>query len=289
MRSIDHFVLVAADLSQVRASYQNMGFTVAAKGRHPFGTENANMYFPDGAMVETVAVGDKASYETAASQGNTFAANDAAFRRAWGDQGFSHLVASSTDAAADDRRFRRQGVSGGPVVSFSRPFENPDGSWDTISAHLAFATHPKSPSAFFFTCEDVRLPKVDRSSLQVHENGVIGVAGMVACAPVPSLFADFLQDLFQAPEITSSPEEVRATLANGKVSILSPRRIAAEFGVSQEVAAGLLHRGLIFQTADMERLQALLSGNGVAYESHNNRLVIPPTGIAGPFFAFEAA
>jgi hypothetical protein len=149
MRSIDHYVLVADNLSSARERYQRMGFTVAPNGVHPFGTYNANMYFRSGPMIETLAVEDAVKYSQAIQDGNTFVKNDAAFRDRHGHDGFSHIVTTSLDADKDHSDYLALGVSGGDLVSFTRRFEKPDGTLDTVSAKLAFATHPKALSGYF--------------------------------------------------------------------------------------------------------------------------------------------
>ena len=193
MRSIDHFVLVAGNLPDARKHYREMGFNVAADGVHPFGTHNANMYFRDGPMIETLSIENPVKYSEAIEAGNTFVRNDAAFRAAQGDSGFSHVVATSTDAEQDHNGFLERGVSGGDIVSFSRQFEQPDGKVETVAAKLAFATHSKAPSGFYFTCEDIVVPEIDRSSLLDHENGALGPIHAISCSREPLTYVDFLR------------------------------------------------------------------------------------------------
>ena len=86
MRLIDHYVLVAGNLTDSRKCYQQMGFNVAPDGVHPFGTYNANMYFRDGPMIETLAIENHDKYSKAIKAGNTFIKIDAVFRATQGDE-----------------------------------------------------------------------------------------------------------------------------------------------------------------------------------------------------------
>lgn len=288
MRLIDHFVLVEGNLSDARKRYRRLGFNVAADGVHPFGTYNANMYFRDGPMVETLSINNHIRYAEAIDAGNTFVINDAAFRSVHGDNGFSHIVVTSTDADQDHNSFLELGVSGGDIVSFSRQFERPDGKMETIAAKLAFATHSQAPSAFYFSCEDVVSPEIDRSSLLEHENGALGANQVVSCSSEPSIYADFLGRLFESKEISTSEQKLECQIPNARVSIVTPEALAQDFGIKPDRnGVGLLHRGLVFSVAELHQTEALLIQNQIQFEHFNNRLVTRSGPESGPFFAFE--
>lgn len=288
MRLIDHCVLVAENLPHARDRYRRMGFNVAPDGVHPFGTHNANMYFRDGPMIETLAIADPVRYAQAIEGGNTFVTNDAAFRRAHGDHGFSHVVATSTDADKDHTDFLARGVSGGAPVSFSREFEHPDGTLDTFSVKLAFATHPKATSGYFFVCEDVVAPKIDRSSLLDHENGALGATSVISCTSEPSTYGDFYRELFASSDDIVRERTVDCALPNGRVSIVTPEELSQEYDVGHRCAGeDLLHRGMIFGVRDLPRTEALFIRNRVPFKRHNGRLIALPASELGFFFGFE--
>jgi hypothetical protein len=217
-RSVDHCVLPTADLAVARKRLTSLGFTVAPNGLHPFGTENCCVYFSDGTFLEPLAVADPVKAGIASMRGNVFTARDAAFRYRLGEEGFSALVFGTQDAAADHREFTRAGVSAGRILTFSRPFIDAAGGSDTASFELAFAADLRAPDAFFFTCERVNAPAVDRSALQKHQNGVRRIKAIVLEAPEPMDFAAFLQHLVCVrPEETSGG--LRFAAANGVVLV----------------------------------------------------------------------
>jgi len=293
MRSIDHFVLATAGLAAARERYRRMGFTVAPDGVHPFGTHNANLYFRDGPMVETLAVHDPARYAEAVAAGNSFVRNDAAFRAARGDEGFSHIVLTSPDAERDHAAFRAQGVSGGDIVAFSRQFRRPDGSLDRVAAKLAFATHPAAPAGLFFTCEDIVVPDIDRAALLDHANGARGARQVISCAARPSDYVGFVEALLETPAEPSGPHRADWALPNGRVSILTPAALAAAYGVEVPGVdgdfsqGGLLHCGLLFAVTDLAQTEALFARTGQPFARRAGRLVVVPA--AGVFFGFEDA
>jgi|AraplaMF_Col_mMF_1032025.scaffolds.fasta_scaffold00731_6 hypothetical protein len=290
MRSIDHCVLVAKELPDARERYRRMGFTVAPDGVHPFGTHNANMYFRSGPMIETLAIADRTKYLEALEAGNTFVRNDAAFRGAHGDDGFSQIVATSTDADRDHLAFLERGVSGGAPVAFSRKFERPDGGLERLAVKLAFAIPPQATSGYFFVCENVVTPEIDRSSLLDHENGATGARSVISCTRTPSAYLDFYSDLFGSAAVVAGDNAVDCALPNGRVSIATPEGLARDFGVEEPQAdADLRHRGVIFGVPDLSRTEALFTRNQVSFKQLRDRLITPPASERGFFFGFEQA
>src|SRR5690606_2212806 len=90
------------------------------------------------------------------------------------------------DADADHARYIEAGVSAGNRLDFSRPFTDAAGKSDTASFRLAFAGSEDAPDAFLFACERVNAPRVDRSALQAHANGVERIAEVVAISDDPA-------------------------------------------------------------------------------------------------------
>ena len=288
MRSIDHYVLAVPDLATVRERYRRLGFTVALDGVHPFGTHNANMYFRGGPMVESLTMEHRGRYEQAVRDGNTFVANDAAFRATNGDDGFSHIVVTSEDADRDHADYLARGVSGGDLVVFTRDFEQPDGSIDTVSAKLAFATHPSAPSAFFFSCEDVIVPAVDRSSLLDHPNGAIGVVRAVSSTAAPTDYSDFMARLIGHAPVRTEEDTVEWQLPNGMVSVSTPAELKREFGTALTMRESeLRHFALIFAVEDLDQTDDLLERNDQQFLRKDENLVAVMPG--GFVFAFTAA
>ena len=286
MRKIDHHVLVTRDLDTARSQYEQLGFQVAPDGIHPFGTKNANLYFKNGVMVETLAVGDEGKYAEAVAVGNTFVCNDAKYRQLVGNSGFSHVVASSVDAETDHVEYQRRGHSGGKLVRFSRAFEHPNGVADAITVKLAFATHPKSRHAFFFTCHSVSSASMGASNLEVHPNGVLSCIQAVSCASEPSVYADFVAGFFETDDVTVSRDGVHCATPNGTVSIVSPKQLNREFGVERNTTE-LAHVGLVFEARDLSIVRAIMEESQQATWESRDRLLVRTNGPAGPFFAFE--
>ncbi|MEO0547472.1 MAG: VOC family protein, partial [Pseudomonadota bacterium] len=192
-RKIDHLVFPVADIGVARDRYEQLGFTVAPDGKHPFGTENCCVFFADGTFLEPLGIAHRETCEAQALKGHTFVRNDQTYRFRRGLEGFSHVVIKSDDAATDHAAFKKDGISGGRRVRFSRGFKTPDGEKGRVSFLLSFAADPRAPDAGFFSCEVASPPKVDRSALQRHANGVTGLRAIVGCEPNPTDFQYFFQ------------------------------------------------------------------------------------------------
>jgi len=287
-RPIDHVVLPTASLAQARERLGALGFTVAPEATHPFGTENACVYFSNGTYLEPLAIGEREVCEAQARRGNVFVARDQAYRFRRGADGFSALGMGTGDAGADHDAFIRQGISAGQMLKFSRTFTTPDGESAEASFLLAFAADLRAPDAFFFTCERVNVPKVDRSALQAHANGVTAIREVVLTEANPSDFQYLLQDVVGQREVTANSFGMSLDAANGKVSVLTPTGYSDAFGGELRChARGLRLRAVVFAARDLDALSRFFAASQVAHDRRANRIVVPAASGQGAVFAFE--
>ncbi|OJF91792.1 VOC family protein [Pararhizobium antarcticum] len=286
-RSLDHLVLPVGDLSVARQRLQALGFTVAADARHPFGTENACVFFSDKTYLEPLAVGQREDCEAAAIEGNVFVARDQAYRFRRGQDGFSAIVVSSSDASADDARFRQAGLSGGAMLEFSRPMQLPDGTAATGRFRLAFASDLRAPDFFFFACERVQPLPADRSALETHANGVIGMSDVVLSEPNPTDFQYILQEVVDEREVTAHSFGMDIETANVKISVLNPAGMQGFFGrKTSGHARGLRGRAIVLKVADLSVTEHHLAAHAVEFIRKDNRLIVPEAPGQGVIFAF---
>ncbi len=287
-RPLDHMVLPVADLGTARARLQAIGFTVAPEARHPFGTSNACVYLADGTFLEPLAVADRETCEAEARAGNVFVARDQAFRFRNGNEGFSALVLGTENASADDRRFREAGISAGTPLEFSRIFTGASGDRAEAAFHLAFAADLRAPDTLFFTCERVRLPEVDRTALERHANGTLGISEVVLCEENPADFQYLLQQVVGQRSVESLSFGITLPAANGRVSALTPEGARIFLGEAPETGErGLRLIGIVFRVRDLVALERLLRTNGMAFHRQANRVVVGRAPGQGALFAFE--
>ncbi|MCC8933307.1 VOC family protein [Rhizobium sp. 'Codium 1'] len=286
-RAIDHLVLPVVDLETSRDRMSRLGFTVAADARHPFGTENACVFFADDTYLEPLAVGSREDCLEAARIGNVFVARDLAFRFRRGE-GLSAIVVKTDDATADDRRYRDEGQSGGPVLEFSRQFRFPDGRSAEGAFRLAFAADLRSPDFFAFACERVNPIPADRGDLIVHANGAAGLRRIVLVEENPSDFQYLLEMVLDQRDVTAHSFGMAIEASNASVDVLTSEGCSAHYGLgSRQLERGLLGAAVVVAVADLGVTEACLAANGVGYHKTGARLVVAPEKGQGVTFAFE--
>jgi hypothetical protein len=285
---LDHLVLPVANVGIARERLGKLGFTVAADARHPFGTENACIFFADKTYLEPLGIGSAQAYETAIAEGNAFTARDRAFRFRCGDDGLSAIVFGTPNADRDHARFEAERLSGGQMLEFARPMKMPDGSETTAAFRLAFAADLRAPDFFAFTCQRINPLLSDRKALEAHANSVSGISEIILTALDPKAFAAFLQLASSATATRSDAFGISLDTGNARISILSPDGMNAYFDLDGRNAdRGLRGAAVVFKVADLAVTEAHLAANGITYTRKNNRILVKAASGQGALFAFE--
>jgi hypothetical protein len=291
LRPLDHLVLPVADLSVAEARYQALGFQVAPRGEHPFGTGNACVYLADGTFLEPLAILDQHRATEAVRSGNVFVGHDFTYRTRVAPEGLSAVVLGTEDAANDDARFRAETLSKGDMLSFSRAFAGADGSSGEATFLLAFAGDLRAPDALFFTCERVGVPSVDRTPLTRHPNGTGALKRVILVAPEPHHFEMLLTTLMDHAEPSRTEHGFDIQTGTSIITVLDMPAATALLGVStwDEADPTLQFAAIEFSTPHLASTEALLRGNGVAADRLGPALRVPPAGGQGVPFLFTEA
>ena len=276
-KQLDHLVLPVANIDVARARYTKLGFNVAPDGRHPFGTENCCIFFKDGTFLEPLGIAHRETCEAKAIGGNTVVANDQTYRFRCGIEGFSHLVVKSTDAKADHTVYKREGFSAGRMVRFSRKFETPSGDKGKVSFHLAFAGDKRSPDSGFFSCQVLNAPSVDRSALQNHQNGVVGLKEVILSEVNPTDFQYFFQTYLNQREMSADSFGMSFDTHGAKVTVLSPAGMRAFYGLETETKErGMRFEAFVLEVKNLQDASVLLKENNIEHEAVAGQVRISP-------------
>ncbi|OHV81744.1 VOC family protein [Rhizobium sp. LCM 4573] len=288
-RPIDHLVLPVSNLAAARSRLSELGFTVAPDADHPFGTRNACVFLSDGSYLEPLGVANRRQASGTAKRGNVFTAHDLEFRGGRHREGLSALVVASTDAAADEERFRRHRMSRGEMLHFSRPVTLPDGSVSEASFRLAFAADERAPDFLMFAAERVNPLPANRGDLERHANNVVGLSQVVLSAPAPSDFAAMLETVMETgAEAEAESDAVRLQASNCAVRIVPDGELEPEFALAPNGDPSGLHgRAIIFRVADLAVTEITLAANDVAFIRKAGRVLVAAAPGQGVLFGFE--
>jgi len=278
---LDHLVLPTVSLDVARTRLTSLGFVVAPNGIHPFGTQNCCVFLADGTYLEPLAVGDTQAAAQAVTQGNVFVARDRIYRDNRGEDGFSAVVLGTGSADADHARYIHAGVSAGDILNFSRAFVDTAGKSDMASFKLAFASGSETTDAFLFACERINAPKVDRTALQAHANGVAGIVEVVAVSDVPAEQGRLISIA------TGADGEKTCGLRNATLPVRTSAAPQSRFGVPAGASSNLRFAAIVFLVRHAGIAAKLLAANGIAHDIRGNDIVVQPAPGQGAAFIFR--
>ncbi|WP_137044733.1 VOC family protein [Pseudolabrys sp. FHR47] len=227
-RGLDHIVHAVRDLEAAAACYRELGFTIGARNRHPWGTHNHIVQFP-GFFIEllTLAEPDKLS-------GDVFSENFGIYNRDFAarHEGLSMLVLESKDSAGDVAAFEAAGIAASGSVRFDREGIRPDGSPVHVAFSLAFARDTAAPQVGFFTCQQHYPENFWNPAFQTHGNGATGIAAVVVVADEPERHRDFLLAYTGADDVTPDGNGFSITLPRGAIEVMTPDVYTAQTGLA---------------------------------------------------------
>lgn len=283
-RGLDHIVHAVRDLDAAADFYRQIGFTVGARNRHPWGTHNCIVQCP-GFFVEILTLAEP---EKLGDDGFS-----KLFGRFNGDflkeqEGFSLLILESRDAAADEAAFREQGIAASDAMRFEREGKRPDGSVVKLAFSLVFARDVLAPAAGFAVCQHHFPENFWNPAFQKHDNGANGIAGAVFVADNPTDHHIFMSAFAGERELQSTSSGIGIATPRGEIQIMDPTAYRSHFGIgSPDVRSGMRLCALRFKTPDLDRVEKSLRSAGIGALRHMNRVVIATPQAMGATLVFE--
>lgn len=283
-RAFDHLVLAVADLEAAAAAYERLGFTVSARGVHPWGTWNRLVQLADRTFLELLTVGEPDKIVEPGPDGFSFGAFNRDFLRQ--GEGMSMLVLASRDARADLDGFAAEGLRTFAPFDFERVARAPDGSERKVAFTLAFTADPALPRAGFFTCEHKFPESFWRAELQRHANGASGIAAVTMVAQDPADHHVFLTRFTGCRDFGSTGYGLSFALANGRLDVLSGEAFRHRFGHGAEASRDARFRAITLRVPEHEALAARFAAAGIAHRMAGGLVVTDA--IHGLSLAFSA-
>jgi hypothetical protein len=286
-RGLDHVVHAVHDLDAAAELYRRLGFTVGARNRHPWGTDNRIVQL-HGAFVELLTVAEPEKLAPPALGVFSFGAFNRDFLER--GEGLSMLVLESRDAQADAAAFRQAGIGDFEVFRFEREGSRPDGAAVKVAFSLAFASDSGAPNAGFFVCQQHYPENFWNPAFQAHPNTASSMAAVVLVAENPTDHHIFLSAFTGERDLQATSSGITVATPRGEVQVMEPRAFALHFGTSPpETADGARIAAIRFAVRDMSAAERLVRQSSAAAERRMGRLVVGPQAAFGATLVFEQA
>ncbi len=284
---VDHIVLPVEDLDIARCRLASLGFAVAPDARHPFGTENACVFFANRTYLEPLAVANRMEVEGNARAGMVFLRRYQAYRFRHGLEGAAMIAFSTDDANADRARFDAAGFSGGPVFPFERKSATSNGE-TTVGVRLAFGLDEMAPDFTPFCCQHINTESFWAPDRTCHPNGAAGIDEVILTEENPSDFQYLLQAATDMRDDRASSFGLHFDLPKARVSMLSPAGYEALFGeVAPNVGRGPRIAAFAVAVADLAGTVAHLQAGDVAFHRRSGAVIVPPAPGQGVVIVFR--
>jgi len=282
-RGLDHLVIGVRDLDAAGAFYEKLGFTVGARNRHPWGTENRIVQFP-GSFLELITIADSAAIVPPTQRVFSFGSfvGEALAR----GEGTSMLVLESTDAKADAAAFQTAGIGDFEPFSFERQAKRPDGSEVRVAFSLAFAADPLAPECGFFVCQQHEPQNFWNPAFQQHANGATALTSAVIVTDDPSAHRNFLSAYAGFPEVLEGNADYVLILPRGRIDVLDPEAAQAIYHVEPDPTPARF-LGFCVAVPDLDAVASRLEEAGLAHIHSDERIVVPAEAAMGSVIAFE--
>jgi hypothetical protein len=223
---IEHPLVTVRDIEAVASRYAALGFAPTPLGRHPWGTVNRLIMFPDN-FIELIAVGDAAAIEANPVGGHRFGRR-VRDRLAWGE-GISLLALRSADAVADELAAVSRGAASAGRVEFRRPVRLPDGREDEAVVTLAILPDDAQPGLSFFLCQQHKPDLVWTPAWLVHPNGADAITAVTYLAPDPMAVARRLESVWGAQAVLREEGGLRVETAGGVLHVFDVEAVESRF------------------------------------------------------------
>ena len=271
LRALDHIVVAVPALDAVAAVYEDLGFSLTPRARHPdnMGTSNRLVQFAARNFIELLEVDRPLGLDEHALAVSpprySFGAQNRDFLRR--RHGLSLLVLASDDARADLADWQAKGLRTYAPFDFERRARLPDGQEVTVAFTLGFVTDPTIPALGFFVCQN-RFPQYFwKPAFQSHANGASGIVALYLAAAEPLRHAGFLTAL-TGGESRAIDGGIAIALAGGcELQVLTPEAVAAIGGSAPDLSDGPLFAGIaVAATKSPATLTAATQAGGLFIE-----------------------
>jgi Glyoxalase-like domain len=272
---LDHVVVnVMGQLDEAATQYSRLGFQLTERGHHTLGSSNNLAIFGTNYLE---LLGYLPGRETMRAD-------------LWAHPpGLSGLVFKSVDADLVYETLKDRGVPVYEPMSFARPVELPGGAQDARFKVIRIGGDEVQNGRTFF-CHHDTPQLVYRPEWQAHANGATEIVEFAVAASAPPRTAAVYERMFGPGLLTPVPGGFAFAAGAATVFVLEPSAIAARYAGAALTSADGSDRmvALVFKVASLEAPRALLAKAGIAFQSHDGRLIVSHTDAANVALGFTA-
>lgn len=274
---IDHPLVTVRDIAAVAERYRQLGFDPTPLGRHPWGTVNRLVMFPDN-FVELIAVADRDAIEADPVGGHRFGRRIRSFVD--GGEGISLMALHSKDAEADEAAALARGAASDGRVDFRRAVTLPDQTRDEAVVTLAILPDRPGSNLGFFLCQQHKPHLVWNPQWCVHRNGATAITRVTYLAGDLDMVRQRFEQVWGKPAVEQTPAGVLARTAAGEVWGVTATQYVERFagaplpdGSMERMPCGV---AISIRTGDLDLARRFASAAGIAAPPGGDRLLVPP-------------
>lgn len=223
---IEHPLVTVHDIAAAADRFAALGFDPTPLGRHPWGTVNRLVMFPDN-FIELIAIGDEAAIDADPAGGALFGKR-VRDRLALGE-GISLLALHSADAIRDEATAISRGAASAGRVEFRRAVRLPDGTADEAVVTLAILPDEARPGLTVFLCQQHKPQLVWNADWLRHRNGADGISAVTYFAPDPTEIAQRARAVWGPDAVLREEGGLRVETAGGLLHVFDADTIEARF------------------------------------------------------------
>lgn len=283
---IDHPLIAVRDLDLAIARFSALGFTMAPKSRHPWGTSTCISIMQQ-SLIEIVSIYDEALLDELPAGDFHFGRHVHHYLQE--REGIALTALYSDDAENDAAKIAAQGITCQGTIRFGRDVVLPDGTPDRTATTLKILYDADLPRLSNFICQQHRPDLIYVPKWSNHANGATSYAQLTIMAELadqPRVQAR-LTGLYGEQSLQSLADGFAVKTGNGWYVVTDRAGIEKRYGalpdaLEQETQPACV--ALHINVPDLNTIAALLEKNDIRDSGSDKRLHLRDASLYGNVF-----
>lgn len=283
---IDHPLITVRDLDLAISRFSALGFTMAPKSRHPWGTSTCISIMQQ-SLIEIVSIYDEALLDELPAGDFHFGRHVHHYLQE--REGIALTALYSDDAENDAAKIAAQGITCQGTIRFGRDVILPDGTPDRTATTLKILYDPDLPRLSNFICQQHRPDLIYVPKWSNHTNGSSSYAQLTIMAELadqPRVQAR-LTGLYGEQSLQSLADGFAVKTGNGWYVVTDHAGIEKRYGALPEALTQEMQPACVaihIKVPDLKNIAALLEKHEVRYSGAYNLLSLSEANLYGNVF-----